>query len=188
MIDVNDLRRGTCFLLDGELFKVLEYTHNKPGRGNATIRVKIANLRSGAQFERTFQSGSRVDDVELDKKPMQYLYHDGDFYNFMDIETYEQVSLNEQIVGDRRDYLKEGLQVAVISMEGESLDIELPVAVDLAVTDSPVAVAGDTAAGGGTKVVTVETGLKVTVPLFVNLSDTLRIDTRTGGYVTRVTR
>ena len=186
MIDVNDLRKGTCFLLEGELFKVLEYTHNKPGRGNATIRVKIANLRSGAQFERTFQSGNRVEDVELDKKPVQFLYHDGEFFNFMDTDTYEQFTLGEKMLGDQAGYLKEGLQLRLISLEGEPLDVELPVTVDLLVVDSPRDISGDTAAGGGTKVVTLETGLKVTVPLFVNQGDLLRIDTRTGGYVTRV--
>ena len=186
MIDVNDLRKGTCFLLEGELFKVLEYTHNKPGRGNATIRVKIANLRSGAQFERTFQSGNRVEDVELDKKPVQFLYHDGEFFNFMDTDTYEQFTLGEKMLGDQAGYLKEGLQLRLISLEGEPLDVELPVTVDLLVVDSPRDISGDTAAGGGTKVVTLETGLKATVPLFVNQGDLLRIDTRTGGYVTRV--
>lgn len=186
MIDVNDLRKGACFLLDGEIYKVLEYTHNKPGRGNATIRVKIVNLRSGAQFERTFQSGNRVEEVELDKRPVQYLYHDGDFYNFMDTETYEQIALSDTVLGEQAAYLKEGLQLKLVSWEGEPLDVELPVTVDLQVTDSPHEIAGDTAAGGGTKVVTLETGLKVTVPLFINQGDMLRIDTRTGEYVTRV--
>jgi elongation factor P len=186
MIDVNDLRRGTTFELEGELYKVLEYTHNKPGRGNATIRVKIANLRSGAQFERTFQSGARVQDVELENTPVQYLYHDGDFYYFMNMQTYEQITLGESWLGDRVRFLKENLDLNLWTHDGAPIDIDLPVTVDLCVTDSPMAIAGDTAAGGGTKQVTVETGLKVTVPLFVNLNDTVRIDTRTGQYLTRV--
>lgn len=186
MIDVNDLRKGTCFLLDGELFKVLEYTHNKPGRGNATIRVRIVNLRSGAQFERTFQSGNRVEDVTLDKRPAQFLYQDGDFYNFMDMETYEQFALGEKLLGEQAGYLKEGLQVKIVLLDDEPLDVELPVTVDLRVVDSPRDIAGDTAAGGGVKVVTLETGLKVTAPLFVNQDDVLRIDTRTGQYVMRI--
>ncbi len=186
MIDVNDLRKSTAFLLDGELFKVLEYTHNKPGRGNATIRVKIVNLRSGAQFERTFQSGSRVEEVELDKKAAQFLYHDGDLYHFMDNETFEQIPLGEKLLGERRLFLKEGLGVVLILHEGEPIDLDLPVAVDLKVAESPRDISGDTAAGGGTKTAIMETGLKVTVPLFVNQGDLLRIDTRTGGYVTRV--
>jgi len=186
MIDVNDLRKGSAFLLDGELYNVLEYAHNKPGRGNATIRVKIVNLRSGAQFERTFQSGNRVEDVELDKKPAQFLYHDGDFYHFMDNETFEQIPLGDAMVGERRLLLKEGLGVVLILHEGEPIDLDLPVTVDLRVAESPRDIAGDTAAGGGTKTAVMETGLKVTVPLFVNQGDLLRIDTRTGGYVTRV--
>ncbi|HEY3288911.1 MAG TPA: elongation factor P [Anaerolineae bacterium] len=186
MIDVNDLRRGSAFELDGDLFKVLEYSHNKPGRGNATIRVKVINLRSGAQFERTFQSGARVQDVELEFVPVQYLYHDGDFYNFMNTVTFEQIALNEKMVGDRVPFLRENLELQLVTYENDPIDIELPPNVELKVIDSPMAIAGDTAAGGGTKVVTMETGLKVTAPLFINLNDVLRIDTRTGEYVTRV--
>lgn len=186
MIDVNDLRRGSAFELDGELFKVLEYSHNKPGRGNATIRVKIVNLRSGAQFERTFQSGARVQDIELELVPVQYLYHDGAFYNFMNTDTFEQIALSEPMLGDRVRFLRENMDLQLVTYESEAIDIDLPPNVELKVTDSPIAIAGDTAAGGGTKIVTVETGLKVTVPLFINLNDTLRIDTRTGEYITRV--
>jgi elongation factor P len=186
MIDVNDLRRGSCFEYEGELFRVLEYSHNKPGRGNATIRVKIVNLRTGAQFERTFQSGNRVEDFELEKVPVQFLYHDGDFYNFMDTTTFEQFTLNEKVLGDKIPFLHENLELALVRYQGEPLDVDLPVSIDLQVTESPMDIAGDTAAGGGTKTVTMETGLRVTVPLFVKQGDTLRIDTRTGGYVTRV--
>ncbi len=186
MIDVNDLRRGSAFELDGDLFKVLEYSHNKPGRGNATIRVKVVNLHSGAQFERTFQSGARVQDIELELVNVQYLYHDGDFYNFMNNTTYEQIALSEDMVGDRKWYLRENMELQLVTYENDPIDIDLPPNVEMKVVDSPMAIAGDTAAGGGTKVVTMETGLKVTAPLFVNLNDTLRIDTRTNEYITRV--
>ena len=186
MIDVNDLRRGSAFELDGDLFKVLEYSHNKPGRGNATIRVKVINLRNGAQFERTFQSGGRVQDIELELIPVQYLYHDGDFYHFMNTVSYEQIALNEKMVGDRVSYLRENMELQLVTYEGDPIDIELPPNVEMKVGDSPMAISGDTAAGGGTKVVTMESGLKVTAPLFINLNDTLRIDTRTGEYITRV--
>src|SRR5512136_3077399 len=114
MVDVNDLRRGSAFELDGELFKVLEYSHNKPGRGNATIRVKIVNLRSGAQFERTFQSGARVEDVELELTPVQYLYHDGDLYHFMNTETYEQIELNEHVLADHAPFLRENAELNLV--------------------------------------------------------------------------
>jgi elongation factor P len=186
MIDVNDLRKGTTFELDGDLFLVLDYSHNKPGRGNATVRVKVRNLRSGALFDRTFISGDRVQDISVDNTTAQYLYHDGDFYHFMDTASYEQFTLDEKMLEDALPYLKENTEVRLKSYDGEPLGIEIPVTVDLAVAEAPVGLTGDTAAGGGTKIVTMETGLKVTTPLFVNAGDVLRIDTRTGAYITRV--
>lgn len=186
MIDVNDLRRGTAFELDGDLFLVLDYSHNKPGRGNATVRVKVRNLRTGALFDKTFTSGDRVEDVTVENSTVQYLYHDGDFYHFMDNASYEQLTLDEKLLEDALPYLKENMEVRLKSHDGEPLGIELPVTVDLSVAEAPVGLTGDTAAGGGTKIVIMETGLKVTTPLFVNTGDVLRIDTRTGAYITRV--
>jgi elongation factor P len=186
MIDVNDLRRGTAFELDGDLFLVLDYSHNKPGRGNATVRVKVRNLRTSALFDKTFTSGDRVEDVTVENSTAQFLYHDGDFYNFMDTASYEQFTLDEKMLEDALPFLKENMEVRLKSHAGEPLGIELPVAVDLTVAEAPFGIAGDTAAGGGTKIVTMETGLKVTTPLFVNAGDVLRIDTRTGAYITRV--
>jgi elongation factor P len=186
MIDVNDLRKGAAFELDGDLFLVLDYSHNKPGRGNATVRVKVRNLRSGALFDKTFTSGDRVEDISVDNTTVQYLYHDGDFYNFMDTASYEQLTLDEKMLQDALPYLKENMEVRLKSHNSEPLGIEMPVTVDLVVAEAPFGLTGDTAAGGGTKIVTMETGLKVTTPLFVNTGDTLRIDTRTGAYITRV--
>jgi elongation factor P len=186
MIDVNDLRKGAAFELDGDLFLVLEYSHNKPGRGNATVRVKVRNLRTGALMEKTFTSGDRVPDISVDNSTAQYLYHDGDFYHFMDTESYEQFTLDEKMLEDALPYLKENMDVRLKSHNSEPLGIEIPPAVDLVVSESPVGIAGDTAAGGGTKIVTMETGLKVTTPLFINAGDTIRVDTRTGAYITRV--
>ena len=185
MIDVNDLRKGTTFELDGQIFRVLEYSHNKPGRGNATIRTKVRNIRTGATFEKTFQSGDRVQDIRIEGREMQYLYHDGDLYHFMDSETFEQRALDAKLLEDAASYLKEGMSVVVQDYDGESLGVDLPSAVDLKVTQSDIAVKGDTATGAN-KYVTVETGYRVQVPLFVNEGDTIRIDTRTGEYVTRV--
>lgn len=185
MIDVNDLRKGVTFELDGQLFKVLEYSHNKPGRGNATIRTKLYNLRSGANIERTFQSGDRVQDIRLDHHQVQFLYKDGDLYYFMDNETYEQTPLAAKSLGDTVDYLKENLEVKLTFYEGEPLDIELPTAVELKIVESEAGVRGDTATGAN-KLATTETGLKVQVPLFVNVGDTIKVDTRDGGYLTRV--
>jgi elongation factor P len=185
MIDVNDLRKGVTFELDGNLYKVLEYSFNKPGRGNATIRVKARNLRSGSTIEKTFISGNQVADARLDFHNSTYLYSDGDLYYFMDIENFEQYGITAAVLGDAVGYLKEELQVKLTFYNNEAIDIELPTSVDLKVTQSEMAVKGDTATGV-TKKVTVETGAKVDVPYFVKEGDTIRVDTRTGSYVTRV--
>lgn len=184
MIDVNELRNGVTFELDGSLYKVIEYSHHKPGRGKATIRTKVRDLRSGAVIEKTFNSGDKVQDVRLDYRQAQFLYEDGDLYYFMDNETFEQPALNPDSVGDAVQYLTEGLVVKLTFNGTEPLDIELPTAVDLKVVEAETAVKGDTATGAN-KLVTVQTGLKVTVPLFVEQGDTIRVDTRTGAYLTR---
>ncbi len=185
MIDVNELRKGVTFEIDGQLFKVLDYSHNKPGRGNATIRVKARNLLSGATIEKTFPSGQSVQDVRLEFHNVQYLYNDGDFYHFMDNETFEQPAIKRDLLGDAALYLTEGMEVKLTFYKGEPIDIELPTSVDLKVVEAEMAIRGDTATGV-TKKVRVETGLQVQVPNFVNVDDTIRIDTRTGAYVTRV--
>jgi len=184
MIDVNNLRKGVTFELDGTLYKVLEYSHHKPGRGNATIRIKAINLRSGANLEKTFQSGDRVQEARLDFHNVQYLYSDGDLYHFMDLETYEQPAISAEIVGEAAGYLKENMEVKLTFYQGEPLDIDLPITVDLKVIRSEMAVRGDTATGV-TKKVETETGVEVQVPAFINEGDTIRVDTRTGTYVTR---
>lgn len=185
MIDVNELRNGVTFELDDNLFKVVEYSHHKPGRGKATIRTKVRDLRTGKLLEKSFISGDRVQDIRLDYREAQYLYQDGDFYCFMDTETYEQPILNREALGDALNYLKEGLQVKLTFFEREPLEIELPTTVDLNIVEAEFAVKGDTATGAN-KMVTVETGLQVQVPLFVEKGDTIRVDTRDGSYVTRV--
>lgn len=185
MIDVNDLRKGVIFEYDGSLYRVLEYTHHKPGRGNAIIRIKMRNIRTGSTMERTFNSGERVQDIRLDYSNVSYLYKDGDNYVFMDGETFEQPTIPGSLVGDYAGYLKEGMEVKLTFYQNEPLDIELPTSVDLKVVQAEVAVRGDTATGV-TKKVVVETGATVDVPLFVKEGDTIRVDTRTGEYVTRV--
>ncbi len=185
MIDVNELRKGTIFEIDGQLYRVTEYHHHKPGRGNAIIRVKARNLRTGANIEKTFTSGERVQDVHLDYHTVQYLYRDGDFLYFMDNETFEQPAVSAEMVGEYVNYLKEGMEVKLTFYQGEPLDIELPTSVDLEVVEAEMAVRGDTATGV-TKKVKCETGLEVRVPDFVKVGDVIRVDTRTGEYVTRV--
>lgn len=185
MIDVNELRKGVTFELNGDLYKVTEYSHHKPGRGNATIRVRTIDLRKGNTLEMTFQSGDRVQDIRLDHHTVQYLYNDGELYHFMDLETYEQPALRASVLGDAVNYLKENLELKLTFFEGEPIDVELPITIDLEVVSAEMAVRGDTATGV-TKKVTTESGLEVQVPNFVDVGDTIRVDTRYGTYVTRV--
>ena len=185
MIDVNDLRKGVTFELDGNLFKVIEYSHHKPGRGNATIKIRARNLRTGSNLEKTFISGSQVQDARLDFHSVQYLYNDGDNYYFMDQETFEQPGVSKDVLGESAGFLQEGMVCKLTFYNSEALDVELPITVDLKVVFAEVAVRGDTATGV-TKKVRVETGVEVQCPNFVKEGDTIRIDTRDGTYVTRV--
>jgi elongation factor P len=185
VIDVNELRSGVTFELDGNLYKVLEYSHHKPGRGKATIRTKVRDIRSGAVLEKSFTSGDRVQDIRLNHHMVQFLYNDTELYYFMDMETYEQPALNTSVLGDAVHYLTEGLEVKLTFYQDEPIEVEMPTTVDLLVEEAEVAVRGDTATGAN-KTITTQTGLKIQVPLFVEVGDTIRVDTRTGDYVTRV--
>ena len=185
MIDVNDLRKGVIFELDGALWRVLEYSHHKPGRGNATIRIKARNMKSGTTLEKTFQSGDRVQDIRLEPHMATFLYNDDDFFYFMDSQTYDQIPVAKDLVGDSAGFLKENMEVKLTFYQDIPMDIELPTTVDLKVVYAEAAVRGDTATGVNKRVQT-ETGAAVQVPMFVNEGDTIRVDTRTGTYVTRV--
>jgi len=185
MIDVNELRKGVTFEQDGSLYKVIEYAHNKPGRGAATIRIKARDLRKGTTLEMTFNSGNRVQDVRLDYHNAQFLYADGGLFYFMDNQTYEQYPVNADILGELAPFLKPNMDVKLMFFESEALDIDLPTSVDMLITKAEPSVRGDTATGVTKKVIT-ETGLEVQVPSFVNQGDTIRVDTRNGSYVTRV--
>ncbi len=184
MIDVNELRSGVTFELDGELFKVLEYTHHKPGRGKATIRTKVRNMRTDTVLEKSFISGDRVQDVRLDYREATYLYEQAGLYYFMDTETYEQPAVDKRALGEAVDYLTEGQEVKLTFYGPEPIEVELPAAVNLKVTEAPMAVRGNTATGA-TKTVTTETGLQVQVPLFVEEGEVIRVDTRSGEYLER---
>lgn len=185
MIDVHQLRKGTTFTLDGELYKVIDFQHHKPGRGKAVIRTKIRNLRTGTTIDKNFISGDRVEDVRVDRIAVQYLYNDGTFYYFMNKETYEQIPLSFAVLEDSIKYLIDNMELNISVFDGEPIDVELPINVDLEVVEAPMAIAGDTATGA-TKEVTLESGLKISVPLFVKEGDVVRVDTRTDEYVTRV--
>jgi elongation factor P len=185
MADANELRKGVTFQIDDDLYKVLDYPHHKPGRGLATIRVKAVNLRTGSIIEKTFSSGEKVDTVRLDYHQAQYLYNDGENFYFMDTETYNQPSISAAVVGEAANYLTEEMQVKLTFFDGEVLDIELPTSIEVKVTKADPAVKGDTATGVNKKVIT-ETGLEVSVPAFIESGDSIKVDTRTGEYITRV--
>ena len=185
MIDVNELRKGVTFELDGNLYKVLDYSHNKTGRGNANIRIKARNLQTGANIERTFNSGLSVQDVSLDFHNVSYLYNDGEFYHFMDNVTFEQPAISAKMLGETALYLKEGMEVKLTFYNDAPLDVEFPSTVDLKVVEAETAIRGDTATGVTKKVIT-ETGLEVQCPQFVKVGDVIRINTESGEYTTRV--
>jgi elongation factor P len=185
LISTGDVRKGIIIELDGQLMKVLDWTHIKMARGSAQVRMKLQNVRKGDIVERTFQAGTRWPRARVEQRKVMYLYTDGDAYHFMDNETYDQFTVSATMLGDDTRYLKENTEVFVSMHEGEVLGVDLPVTVDLTVTQTDPGFAGDTATGAR-KAATLETGLVVQVPLFVNEGDTLRIDTRTGDYVTRI--
>jgi elongation factor P len=186
MAEVQTLRKGDIYEEDSQLWRVLEYQHIKVARGGATIRLKVRNVRSGSTVERTYNAGTRVVDVELDKDEVQYLYTDGDFYHFMNTATFEQLELTPDALEGIKDFLVENMTASMESYEGEPLTIKIPTAVDLRVVWAEAAIAGDTASGTPLKLAELETGLRLQVPMFVKEGDLVRVDTREGTYITRV--
>ena len=185
MIDTGDLRKGLTLDLDGRLVKVLDFAHNKQGRGSAQVRMTLRDLRTGALTQHTVQAGAKFSPVRLERQHVQYLYADGDHRYFMDTDSFEQIMLNASAMGDAERFVRENDVVDLLTYDGEPIDIELPPAVVLAVTETDPGLKGDTASGA-TKPATLETGLVVSVPLFINIGDNLKIDTRTGEYIERV--
>jgi len=184
VISVNDLRKGLTIQVDGEIYSVVDFLHVKPGKGAAFVRTTLRNVRTGQTIERTFRAGERVDRAHIETREMQYLYNTGDEYTFMDTETYEQVTLTKDQLGDAHYYLKENMNILIQFFEGQAIGVELPTAVELQVVHTEPGFKGDTATGA-TKPATLETGLVVQVPLFVNVGDMVKIDTRTGEYLSR---
>ena len=185
MIDVQQLRRGNIFDEDKQLWRVLEHHHIKMARGGATIRLKLRNVRTGSTVEKTYNNGTRINDVRLDSDEVQYLYNDGDLYFFMNMETYEQVPLSPKALEDVLDFLIDNQVVTLESYEGEPIDISLPNTIDVKVTWAEAAITGDTA-NVPSKQVEIETGFRLQAPMFIQEGDIIRIDTRDGKYVTRV--
>jgi elongation factor P len=185
MATTADFRNGMVIELDGAACRIVEFQHVKPGKGGAFVRTKLKNVETGAVLERTFRSGEKVEEVRLERTDAQFLYSDGDMLHFMNLENFDQFALAVDAVGDARLYMKENEQVQVLLREGHAFLVELPPHVNLAVTHTEPGMRGDTAQGA-TKPAELETGLTVTVPLFIDVGDILRIDTRTGAYVERV--
>ena len=184
MIGTGDLRKGVTIELDGTLYNVLDYQHIKVGRGSAQVRLRLRDVRAGHTIERTFQAGEKFARARLERHPMQFLYSDGDFFHFMNTETYEQMQLTGDQVGDAAQYLVENGGCDVLTYQDAPIGVELPTAVVLAVTRTDPGFKGDTATGGN-KPATLETGLTVNVPLFVNEGDRVKVDTRSGAYLER---
>lgn len=180
-----DLRNGTTFELDNQVFRVVEFQHVKPGKGAAFVRTKIKNVITGAVLERTFNPSEKLQGAEIEKREMQYLYQDGDLYYFMDNETYEQMPLNQEQLGDSLKYIKENMNVKILSFKGKVFAVEPPMFVELQVTYTEPGFSGNTTTTSG-KPAKLENGLEISVPLFVEIGDVLRIDTRTGEYMERV--
>ncbi|SDI95998.1 elongation factor P [Salimicrobium halophilum] len=184
MISVNDLKTGLTIEVDGGIWSVMDFQHVKPGKGAAFVRTKLRNLRNGNIQEKTFRGGEKVNRAHIENRKMQYLYASGDMHTFMDTQTYDQVAISEEHIGDKLNYLKENMEVSIQSYEEETIGIDLPKNVELEVTETEPGVKGDTASGG-TKPATLETGLIVQVPFFVNTGDVLLISTDEGKYVSR---
>ena len=185
MISISELRRGIVIELDDELWQVLEFHHIKMARGSAQVRIKLKNVKRGQTIERTFQATAKWPRAILDTRPVQFLYRDGDDYHFMENETYEQFHMTSEQLGEVTDYLVEGMTVDRTTYEGETIGVELPISVELKVTETEPGFAGDTQSGAK-KPATLESGLTVQVPIFVSEGDIIKVDTRTGEYQTRV--
>ena len=184
MIDVTDARKGATVEIDGNLYSIIEYQHIKIGRGSAQVRLKMKGIQSGVTIEKTFQSGDKLKRAMVDDRPAQYLYDDGDLYYFMDQESFEQIPLGKDLLGDALDYLKENMVVQLSRYEDVAIGIQLPLAVELEITETGPSFKGDTASAGN-KPAVMETGITVQVPMFLNTGDVIRVDTRTGKYIER---
>ena len=180
-----DVRNGTTFEMDNGVYKVVEFQHVKPGKGAAFVRTKLKNVITGSVLEKTFNPSEKLQGAEIEKREMQYLYNDGDLYYFMDNETYDQIPLNESDLGDTLKYLKENMVVKILSFKGKVFAVEPPMFVELEITYTEPGFSGNTTTTSG-KPATLENGYEISVPLFINIGDVIKIDTRSGEYMERV--
>jgi elongation factor P len=184
-MDTSDFKTGVSILIDSDIYTITDFQHVKPGKGGAFVRSTLKNVRTGRTLEKTWRAGERMDQAFLERRPMQYLYNDGDDYYLMDPETFDQIGVGKEQIGAGVKYLKENMDVTVLSHKDSIINIEIPNVVELVVTETAGAEKGDTASGGG-KPATVETGAVVTVPFFVKVGDKIKIDTRSDQYLERV--
>jgi len=183
-IDTSDFRNGMGLVVDNDVYQLVEFQHVKPGKGGAFVRTRLRNVKSGSVLEKTFRAGEKFQRAHLERKPMQYLYSTGSEFFFMDMESYEQLSMQASEVGSGAKYLKEGTEVAVLIHNDRVMGVDLPITMELAVVETDPGLRGDTASGGS-KPATLETGAVVQVPLFINVGDVLKVDTRTDAYLGR---
>lgn len=183
MISTSDFKNGLTIIYDYQLYKILYFQHVKPGKGGAFVRTKLKDLNSGAIIEKTFRAGEKIEQALLETRKMQYLYRD-QYYNLMDVKTFEQIQLSGDIIGSSRDYLLENMELSVIFYKGKPISIELPIFIEARVTKTEPGIKGDTVSSSF-KPAEIETGAKTQVPLFINTGDIIKIDTRTGDYITR---
>ena len=184
MVSAGDFKNGLTVEIDGAIYQIIEFQHVKPGKGAAFVRTKLKNIKNGGVVEKTFRPTEKFPKAHIERKDMQYLYNDGELFYFMDVETYEQIGLNQDTVGDTLKFVKENEMVKVCSHNGDVFALEVPLSVELEITETEPGVKGDTATGA-TKPAIVETGARVMVPLFVNQGDKIKIDTKTGEYLSR---
>ena len=185
MISAGDFRNGVTIEMDGNVYQIIEFQHVKPGKGAAFVRTKLKDIINSGVIEKSFRPTEKFENAHIDRREMQYLYSDGDLFNFMDTENYEQIALNQDAVGDSLKFVKENEMVKVCSYKGNVFAIEPPLFVELTITETEPGFKGDTATGAS-KPAIVETGAKVNVPLFVEMGEKIKIDTRTGEYLSRV--
>ena len=185
MISTNQFRNGNHIDVEGTVFKIIEFQHVKPGKGGAFVRTRLRRASDGAVIDRTFRAGEKFRSVRTEVRRMQFLYRDGTDAHFMDTESYEQLTIPESTLSDALRWMKESDEVELLYIDGQPADVQLPSAIDLKVTETEPGVRGDTASGGGTKPAVLETGARINVPLFIDVGQTVRVDTRSGEYVSR---
>jgi elongation factor P len=185
VLSTNQFKNGNHIDVEGTIFKIVEFQHVKPGKGGAFVRTKLRRASDGAVIDRTFRAGEKFRAVRTEVHRLQYLYRDGSDAHFMDTESYEQLVIPESAISDPLQWMKESEEFEVLYIDGQPADVQLPSAIDVAVTETEPGLRGDTASGGGNKPAVVETGARVQVPLFINIGDVVRVDTRSGDYVSR---